>query len=232
MQDYLNKNKVYITKQILEQYSKIDKVQTITPESIIASLKPYSKIALIKNDVFNAVKSLMLFRGFDTFEELEKNITQDLIDELKDFIISEAEKRTNALFDEDDNKNIIKNMMNGMDLIVTSAMHEGLSNDELAKKISAHYSFSPERALKIARTETNRADNIATIGGYKTAGVKKKRWLTANDDKVTPECRMNQKQGEIGIDDLFLSGDSAPPVHPNCRCTILAVFDQYKDSEQ
>lgn len=232
MQDYLNKNRDYITKQILEQYSKINKAEKITVDSILSNLKPYSKVSLIKDDVFNAIKSLMFFRGFDTLEEFNNNLTQDLIDELKEFIISEANIRTNALFDEEDDKNVIKNMMNGLDLVITHAMHEGLSNDELAKNISKVYSFSPERALKIARTETNRADNIATIGGYRTAGVKKKRWLTANDDKVTPECMMNQKQGEIGIDDLFLTGDSVPPVHPNCRCTILAVFDQYKEDEQ
>lgn len=80
--------------------------------------------------------------------------------------------------------------------------------------------------MTIARTETNMADNNINLSSFKASGVKFKRWLTAQDDKVSDMCNENQSQGAIGIDEEFINGGIAPPAHPNCRCTILAVLDK------
>jgi len=114
----------------------------------------------------------------------------------------------------------------GIKKLVDDAIKNGLSNQELAKNIEDSYLFSKERSLMIARTETNIADNELTVETYKAAGVEKKQWLTAQDDLVSEECMANEAAGAIGIDEDFPSGDSAPPCHPNCRCSIIAVFDE------
>ncbi len=110
---------------------------------------------------------------------------------------------------------------------VTQAITEGTSNEELSRSIRESYGFSKERAEVIARTETNLAANAGALNGYKASGVVDgKQWLTADDDLVSEECQANGEAGPNGdgvlldLDADYPSGDSAPPVHPNCRCTL------------
>lgn len=109
---------------------------------------------------------------------------------------------------------------------VTQAIEEGWSNQKLAAEIGKSYGFSKDRALTIARTETNYAASKGALEGYKASGVVQgKVWLTADDDLVSEECEANGDAGVIGLDEDFPSGDDAPPVHPNCRCAVAPVVD-------
>ena len=113
--------------------------------------------------------------------------------------------------------------------LIRGAIKNGNSNADLAEALNNNFLFSKERSMMIARTETNIADNDITMNSYKNAGVEKKSWLTAQDDLVSDECRENEEEGAIGMNEEFSSGDSCPPCHPNCRCTLLAVFDFDED---
>lgn len=108
---------------------------------------------------------------------------------------------------------------------ITDAMDSGASNDELATAIRDAAAFSPERAEMIARTETATADVQGTIAGWKASGVvKAKQWLVAPD--CCDECAL--LDGEtVPLDGDFDEGD--PPLHPNCRCTVVAVLDDDED---
>jgi HK97 family phage portal protein len=99
------------------------------------------------------------------------------------------------------------------------------------------------RAERIARTETLKASNNATVEAYRqTSFVTGKAWVVNPD--ACPQCE--EFDGKtIGLDDSFLpvggsytytdeSGDEQtqtnsyddvdePPLHPNCRCTIIPV---------
>lgn len=118
---------------------------------------------------------------------------------------------------------------------VTTAIVEGWSNDRLSTALAEAYGFSKERAMTIARTETNRAASIGALAGYKASGVvEAKQWLTAEDDLVSEECLENGAAGAGGdgilpLDADYPSGDEAPPVHPNCRCAIAPVVDFARD---
>src|SRR6185312_12134499 len=116
---------------------------------------------------------------------------------------------------------------------VGQALADGWSNDELAKKLADSYAFSDDRAMTIARTETQMAANAGALNGYKASGVVDgKIWLTAEDDLVSEECQENGDAGVIGLDEDFPSGDDAPPVHPNCRCSIAPFIDFGSQQEQ
>ena len=71
----------------------------------------------------------------------------------------------------------------------------------------------------IVQTETMRAHNQGRIGFYKHAGVKKVRWLTAEDDRVCPVCGP--------LSEKVFTFDDAPniPAHPACRCTVVAEIE-------
>ena len=105
---------------------------------------------------------------------------------------------------------------------VTQGMDEGWSSDKLSAALQEGYAFSGTRADMIARTETARADAEGQAIGWKAAGVKSKEWLTA------PDCcdTCQDMNGAIAPVDGSFDGGEDVPLHPNCRCTCLPVFEE------
>lgn len=127
---------------------------------------------------------------------------------------------------------------------------EGLENDEgipeLKKRVVGVFREAKgPRAEKIARTEVLKATNAATLEGYRQSGVVEgKMWLMALDERTCDWCRAAEEKfkGGMGLDDVYFEkGDTFtvngktlsfdyedvmhPPLHPNCRCTLLPVIE-------
>jgi len=79
-----------------------------------------------------------------------------------------------------------------------------------------------QRAMTISRTEISRALNVSCRENYQELGVEKYEWLAL---EPCDDCEENDGV-VIALGDEFPSGDTEPPVHPNCRCTILPVIDE------
>ncbi|MEA4922169.1 MAG: phage minor head protein [Eubacteriaceae bacterium] len=85
------------------------------------------------------------------------------------------------------------------------------------------------RAQMIARTELMFAYNAGEIGSVRQAisdgmmmPTTMKRWSTAKDARVCPECQ--ELSGiTIPVDRLFPGDYDAPPAHPHCRCVLVYV---------
>ena len=108
---------------------------------------------------------------------------------------------------------------------VVEAMQNGDSVQELAGRLKESHAFSNARTHTIARTETAMADNTGNLIGWAETGlVAGKRWITAEDDKVSEICNTNGKMGVIGLHEHFAHGGMTPPAHPNCRCTVVPVL--------
>ena len=81
---------------------------------------------------------------------------------------------------------------------------------------------SPARALTIAVTEQARAITMASLERYTESGVEEVEWIAAIPCDI---CEVNE--GEVRpINTAFPSGDSQPPVHPNCRCALLPLVSE------
>ena len=107
------------------------------------------------------------------------------------------------------------------------SIKEGLDNGEnlsqIEDRIGSVYDIAKgSRTQMIARTEISAASNQGAIGAYTQAGVEKCEWAVV--DPQDEDCLMNDGDVEA-IGDAFPSGDTEPPVHPNCECTLLPVFD-------
>lgn len=89
------------------------------------------------------------------------------------------------------------------------------------------------RGETIARTEIMRASNEgqqalwnqAVENGMLDPDETRKRWLTAHDDRLCPECEALDGR-TVPLDAEFLPGLLHPPHHPNCRCTTVLVFSR------
>lgn len=115
---------------------------------------------------------------------------------------------------------------------------------DLKQRVSGVYEgIENYRAERIARTETLKASNEATSTAYEQTGyVTGKEWVVNPD--ACPECEAFDGK-TIELDDTFLGIGSSytytdekgeehsktndyasvddPPLHPNCRCTIIPV---------
>lgn len=126
---------------------------------------------------------------------------------------------------------------------ITEGVQEGEGLSKLTKRVEQVYEAATGwRAERVARTESMYASNAATVDGYKQTGyVIKMEWY-ANPGHCMFCDTMDGKT--VGLEDNFVSqGDSvsysedgkthsmqadyrsidAPPLHPNCACTIIPI---------
>ena len=119
---------------------------------------------------------------------------------------------------------ILKNINEYTKERLVATLGEGITKGEgvteLTERVKEVFAIADtSRAEKIARTETLRAANFATLESYRQSNVVEgKEWVTALDERTCPYCApMNGKivalgeQFETGLDLV-----DSPPVHPNC----------------
>jgi len=127
-------------------------------------------------------------------------------------------------------------------------INEWLSVDQWVQRLkeTVFTELKTSRLEKIVRTETIRAGNIWTQLWYEQSGVvEKKQRYTSQDERVCPFCWPEHGKVISLWDDFFAKGENLvrigengkpatmntdywsvgyPPLHPNCRCTILPVI--------
>jgi|SRR5208337_3702067 len=107
---------------------------------------------------------------------------------------------------------------------IMEALGSGCSTRQLSYLLDDISSLSHKEHETIACTELARSMVSNNFSAYRHSGlVVGKRWLASPDS--CPACLQNVSFGPIGFDDLFPSGDPAPPAHPKCRCDLLPVLE-------
>lgn len=103
---------------------------------------------------------------------------------------------------------------------IGTALSRSLAAGESAKQAAQRIDTiinDPEHALVIAQTEMSRAVSVASRDLYESSNVEQVEWLVAEG---CDDCQENADASPIGIDDTFPSGDTEPPAHPNCMCSL------------
>lgn len=102
---------------------------------------------------------------------------------------------------------------------VREAIENGSTAAEIQTAIIDNYAFSPARALAIARTETAFARNHGGLAAARASGVvPRKRWELG--EAACELCQALAALGWLPIADDFPGGVIAPPLHPNCECSL------------
>lgn len=128
-------------------------------------------------------------------------------------LLDEAEVHINS---------IAAHRMDELALELARALENGDSVDTLASAL-ADILDDPRWAYTVATTELNRAMSSATLNRYARNGIEASYWMTAEDERVCPDCGGNEDAGAIPISQPFPNGSYQPPAHPSCRCALAPV---------
>jgi len=115
--------------------------------------------------------------------------------------------------------------------VLIEGLQTGLSIDKMGELIKEEFSTLTDwEAERIARTETIRASNMGRLIGYqKSDVVEGKQWIVTYDDRTCPDC-LEMANQKVPLLSKFISPRfgqiDVPPLHPNCRCTIVPVISK------
>lgn len=136
---------------------------------------------------------------------------------------------------------LFKNSEEKLKAVIMQAQAEGWSVPTTRNSIMELWDgFDKNRADMIARTETIRSSNAGAQEAWRQAGIEKKQWYTTLDGRQCGWCEsMHEKvvsmtstfvgAGQLVVGDKTLdliTPTEYPPLHPRCRCTILAYFEE------
>jgi hypothetical protein len=104
--------------------------------------------------------------------------------------------------------------------LVTAILDDGTVaksklGDRLRRKLA-----DIRRATAAAITAITRSSSRGAHTGYQQRGVTNGRWLIDPNSSGCPVCDMNAASGPVPLGEPYPSGDSYPPAHPNCRCSV------------
>jgi len=158
--------------------------------------------------------------------------------EVQEFLENYTMKFAQGLFENSEEK---------LRTLIMQAQSEGWSVPKTRDAISELWDgFDKNRAEMIARTETLRSSNYGAVEAWAQAGIEKKEWYTTIDGRQCGWCesmhetvvsiRSNFKElgdeldatdeeGRTQIWRVEYEAPYAPPLHPRCRCSVLAHFE-------
>jgi len=124
----------------------------------------------------------------------------------------------------DNVKGLEEDMKNKLRQELQRGIMEGEGTNKLAKRVSSVMDIGMNRAKAIARTETNRAENMGSLDGWRQSGLDiEKEWLAKLDKDTSIICKaLNGKK--VGINEKFkYQGNifDSPPAHVGCRSTLV-----------
>lgn len=132
------------------------------------------------------------------------------------------------------NLNLIRNVTDDMKASIRSRVSTAITQGRHVREIARDIRKLPlepipagrriisvaERAEMIARTETFRAHNLGVISECIEEGVEMVDVVGVYDTRTCANCQDAMMGSPYTINDLIASG-YMPPLHPNCRCTIV-----------
>lgn len=155
-------------------------------------------------------------------------LAMDLVDDTKPYVETDLTPGIKKRIE-----HFAKSLIDTDNQVMVDILTQGMQSGESVSQITGHIrevfdgDYTKNQATRITRTEVLRMSNLSAIDAWKQSGVVVgKEWLTAPG--ADAECE--QYNGKIQyLDGNFFKGDQwtngDPPIHPNCRCTLIPVLE-------
>lgn len=124
------------------------------------------------------------------------------------------------------NSDILANQLKSK---LAEAIASGQSIQKTARDFRERFGVSNYYAERLVRTETNYFHNSAEIDSYKSMGFEYFEFLATLDSRTSDICaEMDGKKYKVtdGV-----PGFNIPPLHPNCRSTIVPCFKDFEPND-
>lgn len=121
------------------------------------------------------------------------------------------------------NSDLLANKLKGS---LAVAIANGQSIQKTAADFRNDFNVNQYYAERLIRTETNHFHNSAELEAYKEMGFEKFKFLATLDNRTSEICQ--EMDGKIFNVKDGIPGDNVPPLHPNCRSTIVPYFKGYE----
>lgn len=213
-------------KDVLENRTKSNKVakrwNSTKYLTMWLSLLSWPTKEMMRNEMTQAVNMIWISTAFQIWSsKLDRYIRRNITKFAKEVDMTTKQ----AMFD-----------------IIDQWNNQWLDTTTIAEEIRFKFQqFNLFRAKMIARTEITRASNEASQIAREENGIEKKERFTAMDERLCEFCNsMNwkvvwikqsywDKWDTITVWDNSMKLDyettEHPPLHPNCRCTLLPVIE-------
>lgn len=207
-----------------------------TPATSIPSLEELSKTWKLLEEL---LREIYIEEGTETLDTLGVGGQINITTEFASQYLQEWGGQLITQINETTREALMTSLSEGYD--------KGESIDELIKRIEEVYSVADRvRAEQIARTESIRASNSASVEAYRQSGVViAKEWLAERDGRTCPFClkldgkaiQLNNDYYKVGDQltakdengkkvtmKIELTNVGEPPLHVDCRCSTIPVI--------
>lgn len=121
-------------------------------------------------------------------------------------------------------------LVKAMATILPQSFSRGLNVNKLGDMLAKELNVSQNRGRTLARTEINNICNQADLAVYRAAGIEKYQFVATLDLRTSEICRsMDNTVHEVS---QARTGINFPPLHPNCRSTTVAYYEDLQDLER
>lgn len=191
---------------------EIDNVQRyIARHEVNKTTALYKEIA--KNAYYGNLHQIQTQTGIGfSFSELDEDLVEKLLNvpwnnkNYKDKVWENATELSNTLKEE-----------------ITQAVLTGKTEKEITDIIVEKFDVSEFKAKRLVRTETAYVNNEMEALSYIESDIEKYRFVAVLDNRTSHVCREHDykvyevKKRQVGV--------NFPPLHPFCRSTTIAVFE-------
>ena len=102
---------------------------------------------------------------------------------------------------------------------IIKGVKRGDNLQNISRIIIDKFDISYTNATRLVRTEASRVMNEATLNNYKENGIEKYEYMAYLDNKTSKQCK--GLDGKVFNVENAKAGVNLPPMHPNCRSTII-----------
>ena len=121
-------------------------------------------------------------------------------------------------------------LANSLDTLLTQSIINGRHPNDVAKELRRQFDISQKQAERLMRTESARVHAECAVKSMEKNGVTKYEWVS--EPSACKICSpLDSKTFEVKGAEFGNVKHPLFPLHPNCRCAVIAVVDKTADEK-
>ena len=113
-------------------------------------------------------------------------------------------------------------LINSLSATLIDATTRGVNPDKLVERVMGDFGVGFREAQRLVITECSYIMNQSALDGYAAAGIDEYIFL-GDQAGACEECK--ELNGQRFRLTAGIVGENLPPIHPNCRCSIIGVIE-------